>query len=221
MRRKFWVTQRDEESVFLAADGSAKLSGRNYKFQEPTMRRESIVRRENISGESQGDRRRVSTWRIIKMTEESTRFFGLTQKLGNNFTHRHHIESRSSIASAEKRTYPIRLGFFDVTMSTNADLEVAQEKRIYDYWDVDENINLSTLWTNFTRFTSLSETPLKRYNEPGDDITSRSLMAWRIDKNSESSLKKKETRINEKRNCLFRAKRSKIWTCMRETDVPN
>ena len=49
------VTQRDEESVFLAADGSAKLSGRNYKFQEPTLRRESIVRRENISGESQGD----------------------------------------------------------------------------------------------------------------------------------------------------------------------
>ena len=105
-------TQRDEEFVFLAADGSPKISGRNYKFQEPTLRRESVVRRENISGESQGDREEVSTWRIKKMTKESTRFSWLTQKLGKNFTYRHHIEPRSSIARAKKKTYPIRLDFF-------------------------------------------------------------------------------------------------------------
>ena len=50
------VTQRDEEFVFLVADGSAKLSRRDYEFQEPTLRRESTVRRENLSGESHGDR---------------------------------------------------------------------------------------------------------------------------------------------------------------------
>ena len=33
-----------------------KLSGRDYEFQEPTLRRESTVRRENLSGESHGDR---------------------------------------------------------------------------------------------------------------------------------------------------------------------
>ena len=38
------------------ADGSAKLSGRDYEFQEPTLRRESTVRRESLSGESHGDR---------------------------------------------------------------------------------------------------------------------------------------------------------------------
>ena len=38
------------------ADGSAKKSGRDYEFQEPTLRRESTVRRENLSGESHGDR---------------------------------------------------------------------------------------------------------------------------------------------------------------------
>ena len=43
------------EFVFLVADGSAKLSGRDYEFQEPTLRRESTVRRENFSGESHGD----------------------------------------------------------------------------------------------------------------------------------------------------------------------
>ena len=50
------ITQRDEECVFLVADGSAKLSGRNCEFQEPTLRRETTVRRENFSGESHGDR---------------------------------------------------------------------------------------------------------------------------------------------------------------------
>ena len=33
-------TQKDGEFVFLVADGSAKLSGRDYGFQEPTLRRE-------------------------------------------------------------------------------------------------------------------------------------------------------------------------------------
>ena len=38
------------------ADGSAKCSGRDYKFQEPTLTRESTVKRENLSGDSQGGR---------------------------------------------------------------------------------------------------------------------------------------------------------------------
>ena len=46
------ITQRDEEFVFPVADSPATLSGRNYEFQKPTLRREYNVRRENISGES-------------------------------------------------------------------------------------------------------------------------------------------------------------------------
>ena len=50
------ITQKDGELIFPVADGSAKLSGRDYEFQEPTLRRESTVRRENLSGECHGDR---------------------------------------------------------------------------------------------------------------------------------------------------------------------
>ena len=50
------ITHKDGEFVFLVADGSAKLSGRDYEFQEPTVRRESAEKRENLSGESHGDR---------------------------------------------------------------------------------------------------------------------------------------------------------------------
>ena len=50
------ITQKDGEFIFPVADGSAQLSGRDYEFQEPTLRRESTVRRENLSGECHGDR---------------------------------------------------------------------------------------------------------------------------------------------------------------------
>ena len=62
---------------------------------------------------------------------------------------------------------------------------------------------------DFIMFTLMSETPLKRYYKPGkevdgnsDDITSRSFLVWRIEKNWESSSKKKETRIKECWNCF-------------------
>ena len=155
-------TQRDEEFVFPAADGSPKISGRNYKFQEPTLRRESIVRRENISGESQGDREEFQPEESKRWRRNQQGFFGS----------RRSSERISLIVIILNREVQLHVPrkehilfdwiFVDITRSTFADLEVAQEKRIYDCWDVDENRNLSTLWTNFTRFTSLSETPLKR-----------------------------------------------------------
>ena len=49
-------TQKDGEFVFLVADGSAIISGRDCEFQEPTLRLEYTVRRENLSGESHGER---------------------------------------------------------------------------------------------------------------------------------------------------------------------
>ena len=49
-------TQKDRAFESPVADGSAKFSGRGYEFQEPTLRRESTVRKENLSGESHGDR---------------------------------------------------------------------------------------------------------------------------------------------------------------------
>ena len=64
------------------------------------------------------------------------------------------------------------------------DLDVAQEKRVDDRWNVDGNRNLSDSWTGFTRFTLLNETPPKRIyvvrretDKNPNDITSGSHMA--------------------------------------------
>ena len=49
-------SKKDGEFIFLVADGSGKLSGRDHEFQEPTLRRCFFRERENLSGESHGDR---------------------------------------------------------------------------------------------------------------------------------------------------------------------
>ena len=48
--------KKDIELVLPVEDGSAKLSGKDYEFQEPTLRRVSTVTRESLSGESHGGR---------------------------------------------------------------------------------------------------------------------------------------------------------------------
>ena len=49
------LIQKDGKIYFLWQMVSAKISGRDYEFQEPTLRREYTVKRENLSGESRGD----------------------------------------------------------------------------------------------------------------------------------------------------------------------
>ena len=49
------IRQKDDKFIFSVADGTTKLSGRDYEFQEPTLRREQTVRSEGRSGEIQGE----------------------------------------------------------------------------------------------------------------------------------------------------------------------
>ena len=70
-----------------------------------------------------------------------------------------------------EESFPIPLKFFDVTRSTHTDLDFAQEKRIDDYWNVQENRSLSDSWTGFTRFTFLNETFPKGYLWSGRRLT--------------------------------------------------
>ena len=79
-----------------------------------------------------------------------------------------------------KESYPIPLSYTGVTRSTFADLEIAQEKQMYDYVDVDENRNLSDSWTSFTRFTLLNETHPKGFQQSGGVEEE-----WETDENSQ------------------------------------
>ena len=59
----------------------------------------------------------------------------------------------------KEESFPTPLKFFDVTRTTHASLDVLWEKQIDDYWNVDEERELSDAWTGFTIFISLNERP--------------------------------------------------------------
>ena len=52
---------------------------------------------------------------------------------------------------------PFSTEYIDVARSTHTDLDVMQEKRFDDCWNVDANRSLSDSWTGFTKFTFLNE----------------------------------------------------------------
>ena len=179
------IPHTNGEFVFPLADGSAKLSGRDYEFQEPTLRRESTVRRENLSGECHGDREE-SQPEEAKDDIEARRDFWSIQV---DFVYRHHIEPRVQHYVQKEETFTVPLIFFNVTRSTFTNLDVVQKKRIDDYWNVHENRSLSDSWTRFTKFTLLKETPPKGYmwaDKNSNNYTTRSYLARSLDKNWKS-----------------------------------
>ena len=58
-----------------------------------------------------------------------------------------------------EESFPIPLKYIDVTRTTNTNLDVKQEKRIDDYWNIDGSRDLSDPLTGFTQFTLLEEKP--------------------------------------------------------------
>ena len=161
------ITQKDGAFVSPVADGSAKFSGRDYEFQEPTLRRKYTVRRENLSGESHGDREEFQP-------EETKDDAGIHEdicSIQGDFISRHHIEPRVRFFVPREESFPIPLKYIDGHQVNSYRFDVAQEKRIDDYWNVDGNRSLSDSWTGFTRFTLLNETTPKGYMWSGRRLT--------------------------------------------------
>ena len=92
------ITQKDGNFVFLVADGSAKLSGRDCEFQEPTLRRESTVRRVNLSGESHGDKE--EEFRPEEQEDDAEDREGFWSIQGH-FIYCHHVEPRVQLTCQE------------------------------------------------------------------------------------------------------------------------
>ena len=63
----------------------------------------------------------------------------------------------------------------DVSRTTHTNLDVKQEKRIDDYWNIDGSRDLSDPWTGFTQFTLLEEKPPDGYMWSGRRLTRKQL----------------------------------------------
>ena len=91
--------------------------------------------------------------------------------MSGNFKNRHHVEPRVKLYSPREESFPTPLKNIDVSRTTHANLDVNQEKRIDDYWNVDGSRDLSDPWTGFTQFTLLEEIPPEGYMWSGERST--------------------------------------------------
>ena len=90
--------------------------------------------------------RRVST--SIISSEARNDFWSMS----GNFIYRHHVEPRVKLYSPREESFPIPLKYIDVSRTTHTNLDVEQERRIDDYWNVDGSRDLLDSWTGF-KFT--------------------------------------------------------------------
>ena len=92
--------------------------------------------------------------------------------MSGNFIYRHHLEPRVKLYSPKAESFPVPLKYIDVS-TTHTNLDVMQERRIDDYWNVDGSRDLSDSWTGFTQFTLLEEKPPDGYMWSGKRLTKR------------------------------------------------
>ena len=87
--------------------------------------------------------------------------------MSGSFIYRHHVEPRVKLCSPREESFPIPLKYIDVSRTTPTNLDVKQEKRIDDYWNIDVSRDLSGSWTGFTQFTLKEEKPPDEFCGPG------------------------------------------------------
>ena len=57
--------------------------------------------------------------------------------MSGSFIFRHHVEPRVKFYSPREESFPIPLKYIDVSRTTRTNLDVMQERRIDDYWNID------------------------------------------------------------------------------------
>ena len=112
--------------------------------------------------------------------------------MSGSLINRHHVEPRVKLYSPREESFPIPLKYIDVTRTTHTNLDVKQEKRIDDYWNIDGSRDLSDPWTGFTQFTLLEEKAPDGYvvrwdiNEKTAYIQARSSMVRALEINGKA-----------------------------------
>ena len=95
--------------------------------------------------------------------------------MSGSFIYRHHVEPRVELYSPREESFPIPLKYIDVTRTTHTNLDVKQEKRIDDYWNIDGSRDVSDPWTGFTQFLLLEEKPPEGYILSGERLSRKQL----------------------------------------------
>ena len=122
--------------------------------------------------------------------------------MSGSFIYRHHVEPRVKLYSPREESFPISLKYIDVSRTTHTNLDVKQEKRIDDCWNIDGSRDLSDPWTGFTQFTLLDEKAPDgifvvrgEINEKAACIQARSSMARALEVNGKARQAEGEAKV--------------------------
>ena len=127
--------------IFPVADGRITLSGRDQDLRTSTLIRERPVRGEDhvdFLGESEGSLSPPQD-SLPDAGEAINDFWSMS----GNFIYRHHVEPRVKPCSPREVSFPIPLKYIDVSRTTHTNLDVMQESRIDDYWNIDQSCLLN------------------------------------------------------------------------------
>ena len=145
---------------------------------------------------------------IFPIADGRIKTIGADQELNISTLVRHRPIQGESNFTRRERNYSLFHSnkHIDVSRITHTNLDVKQEKRIDDYWNIDGSRDLSDSWTGFTQFTLLEEKAPDGYMWSGRRLTRKQLTSrpdhlwsklWKsMGKNTE--LQEKQKRSNEK-----------------------
>ena len=191
--------------IFPIADGRIKTPGGDQELRTSTLIRHRSIRGESnidFPGESEGS-----------LPQPQDSFPGAGEAINDfwsmsgSFIYRHHVEPLVKLYSPREESFPIPLKYIDVSRTTHTNLDVKQEKRIEDYWNIDGSRDLSDPWTGFTQFTLLDEKAPDGYMWSGGEIKEKTVDIPRPDHlwpelwekmGKHAKLKEKQEWCNEK-----------------------
>ena len=148
--------KKQGEFIFPIADGRIKTPGGDQELRTSS----TFVRHRPIQGESNIDFLGEPEGSLPQPQDslpDAGEAINDFWSMSGSFIYRHHVEPRVKLYSPREESFPIPLKYIDVSRATHTNLDVKQERRIDDYWNIDGSRDLSDPWTGFTQFTLLEE----------------------------------------------------------------
>ena len=167
------IFPKEGEFTFPIADGRIKTPGEDQELRTSTLIRPRPIQGEghvDFLGESEGSFPQPHD-SLPDAGEAMNDFWSMS----GSFIYRHHVEPRVKVYSPREESFPIPLKYIDVSRTTTTNLDVEQERRIDDYWNIDGSRDLSDSWTGLTQFSLLEEKPPDVYVWSGRRLTRRQL----------------------------------------------
>ena len=149
------IFPKQGEFIFPIAGGRIKTTGGDQELRTSTLIRPRPIQGEghvDFLGESEGSFPQPHD-SLPDAGEAMNDFWSMS----GSFKYRHHVEPRGTLYSPREESFSIPVKYIDVIRITHTNLDVKQEKRIDDYWNIDVSRDMSDPWTGFTRFTLLEE----------------------------------------------------------------